>query len=156
MSSIHFEALPTPAVRAVQAGAADAYGMPPEIHVSDGDGVPCRHCLKPVAKGKPYLILAWRPFPAIQPYAETGPIFLHAEPCERAAPAPDRPAILTAPDYIVRGYSADHRIVYGSGAVTATAEIPAHAAALLGDPAIAYLHVRSARNNCYQCAVVRG
>ena len=73
---LRYVALPTEDVRALQRGGPDAYGMVPERRVSDGDGVPCRHCLKNVAAGKDYLILAYRPFPELQPYAETGPIFL--------------------------------------------------------------------------------
>ena len=52
----------------------------PERQVSDGSAVPCRHCLSDVAAGEPFLILAHRPFPEAQPYAETGPIFLRAGP----------------------------------------------------------------------------
>jgi hypothetical protein len=153
---ILFKALPTEAVRALQMGAPDAYGAIPERKVSDGKGVPCRHCLQTVAAGQEYLILAYRPFPALQPYAETGPIFLHAEPCGRAAETDALPEIFrSTPDYIVRGYSAEDRIVYGSGAVIPTGEIRLRATALFADPGIAYLHVRSARNNCYQCRIER-
>ncbi len=151
-----FTALPTATVRAYQAGAPDANGQPPERVLAQGAGNPCRHCLQMIAPGAPMLILAHRPFPAPQPYAEVGPIFLHAEPCAAAAPSPDLPAILASPEYIVRGYGADHRIVYGSGGVVARAGIAARAGALLADPGIAYVHVRSARNNCYQCRVERG
>lgn len=80
---IRFIALPSHEVAALQSGAPDAHGQLPERDISDGDGVPCRHCLTRVAKGEPYLILAYRPFPKEQPYAETGPIFLHADPCPR-------------------------------------------------------------------------
>lgn len=153
---IRFEALSTRDVRALQTGGADAYGQPPERRVSDGDGIPCRHCLGFVEKGAPYLVLAWRPFPAVQPYAETGPIFLHAEPCERAEEGSDLPAMLASPDYIVRGYGADDRIVYGTGAVVPAGAIAARAEELLGRPEIAYVHVRSARNNCHQCRIDRG
>jgi hypothetical protein len=153
--TIRFTALPTENVRALQHGAPDAYGFTPERKVSDGDGVPCRHCLRNVAAGEEYLILAYRPFPALQPYAETGPIFLHARECERADEGEELPQILTSPDYIVRGYSADDRIVYGTGAVVPTAEVPARAEALLKRPDIAYVHMRSARNNCYQCRIER-
>lgn len=83
--SIQFKALPTEHVRALQRGGSDAYGHTPERKISDGDGMPCRHCLRNIADGDAYLILAYRPFPNLQPYAETGPIFLHAEECERAA-----------------------------------------------------------------------
>lgn len=151
---IRFIAMATDEVRALQAGAPDAYGAVPEKKVSDGVGVPCRHCLKNVEAGKNYLVLAYRPFPAPQPYAETGPIFLHAEPCERAPESAILPDLFAkTKDYIVRGYGKDDRIVYGTGAVTPTAEIPAYAADLLRRDDVAYVHMRSARNNCYQCRI---
>ena len=101
------------------------------------------------------LILAHRPFPAPQPYAELGPIFLCADPCAQGG-GEARPDILASPDYILRGYGADDRIVYGTGGVVATDMIPARAAALFDDPRVAYVHVRSARNNCYQLRIERG
>lgn len=153
--SIIFQALPTDAVRALQSGRPDAYGMTPERRVSDGDGVPCRHCLRNVAAGDDYLIVAYRPFPAMQPYAETGPIFLHAEPCERAEGGAALPEMLDSTDYIVRGYGKDDRIVYGTGAVTPTDKIASRAEMLFDRDDIAYVHVRSARNNCYQCRIER-
>ncbi|MBE1203882.1 DUF1203 domain-containing protein [Aminobacter carboxidus] len=152
--SIIFQALPTEAVRVLQQGGADAYGMKPERRISDGDGVPCRHCLTNVAAGEGYLILAYRPFPELQPYAETGPIFLHAEECSRAQETGELPVLFTRTrDYILRGYGADDRIVYGTGAVTPTAEIPGRAAELLERADVAYVHMRSAKNNCYQCRI---
>jgi hypothetical protein len=153
--SIQFKALPSEAVRALQRGGPDAYGLAPEHRISDGDGVPCRHCMKNVAAGDGYLIMAYRPFPQVQPYAETGPIFLHAGECERAADGDTLPEMLESSDYIVRGYGADDRIVYGSGAVTPTREIAARAQTLFARDDIAYIHVRSARNNCYQCRIER-
>lgn len=153
--TIRFHALPTDAVRALQGGSPDAYGQLPERRVSDGQGVPCRHCLRSVAAGEAYIVLAYRPFPAVQPYAETGPIFLHMEPCEQAEPDSALPPILDSPDYIVRGYGADDRIVYGTGQVTATSAIDTYAGTLFERDDIAYVHVRSARNNCYQCRIDR-
>lgn len=155
--TVLFKALPTESVRALQKGEPDAYGHTPERRISDGDGVPCRHCLKNVAAGEAYLILAYRPFPELQPYAETGPIFLHAEACERAEEVAAIPELfLETSDYIVRGYNADNRIVYGTGAVVPTPDITGRAEVLLEREDIAYLHMRSARNNCYQCRIERG
>ena len=152
----HFTPIPTDAARVWQAGGPDAYDMVPERQISDGDGVPCRHCLQIVAAGKPYLVLAYRPFPALQPYAETGPIFLCADPCNAPEPGEALPAILTSPSYILRGYDAGHRIVYGTGTVVPTNALPGAAIALLDRPGIAYAHIRSASNNCFQVAVVKG
>jgi hypothetical protein len=155
--SIAFTPIPTATARALQAGGPDANGQPPERTLSDGDGNPCRHCLRPIPAGAGMLILAHRPFPAPQPYAEVGPIFLCADAasCAAAVPSASLPAILSSPDYILRGYGRDHRIVYGTGAVVATARLAAEAEARLADPRVAYLHVRSARNTCFQVRIDR-
>lgn len=154
MSTIRFIAMPTTLARHYQAGGADANGQTPETHVSDGDGTPCRHCLQNVKAGDKYLILSHRPFPTPQPYAETGPIFLHAEACERYAETADMPDMFRKTrDYILRGYSRQDRIVYGTGGVIPTDTIPARAAELLQRDDVAYVHMRSARNNCFQCRI---
>ena len=103
---IKFIAMPTEEARASQAGALDANGQAPERHISDGDGVPCRHCQRDVAAGEPYLILAYRPFPEPQPYAEVGPIFLHEEPCERYPSTDATPRMFMKPGrrYLLKGY----------------------------------------------------
>lgn len=149
---IQFTPIPTETARAYQAGGLDANGQPPERVVSDGGGNPCRHCLAPIPEGAGMLVLAHRPFPAPQPYAEIGPIFLCADACTAWHGASNPPA-LDSPDYIVRGYSAENRIVYGTGAVVPTGSIAAEAKARLDDPRVAYVHVRSARNNCFQCRI---
>lgn len=152
--TIHFTPLPTDLVRALQRGEPDAYGQTPERRSSDGSGVPCRHCLCDVPAGRDYLVVAHRPFATLQPYAETGPIFLCAEPCKAAAPRPTAPAILSSPHYILRGYDADERIVYGTGAVVPTPDIPMRAERLLLRPGVAFVDIRSASNNFYRCRVV--
>jgi hypothetical protein len=152
--TIRFTPIPTDLVRAYQAGAPDANGQRPERHVSDGDGNPCRHCLRLIPKGAAFLVLAHRPFPAPQPYAELGPIFLCADTCA-AGGGVDMPEVLESPDYILRGYSAADRIVYGTGGVIPTDRVAARASDLLANPDVAYVHVRSARNNCFQLRIDR-
>ena len=142
---IAFHPVFTAEARAYQAGGPDAYGMVTERRVSDGDGVPCRHCLQMVPAGAPCLVLAHRPFPNLQPYAETGPVFLCADPCAGAEPGAALPAMLDSPIYILRGYGADNRIVYGTGRVVATGDLLA--TALLARPEVDHAHVRSAANN---------
>lgn len=152
---IRFEALDSDWVGAVRGGAPDAYGMVAERAVSDGDGNPCRHCLRDVPAGRDMLILAARPFPVAQPYAETGPIFLCAEDCARWSGPGVPPVLGSSPDYIARGYGVDDRIVYGTGGVVPAAALVARCTDLLADGRIAYVHIRSARNNCYQARAVR-
>lgn len=149
---MRFSPISTPIARAYQSGGLDANGQVPERQISDDDGNPCRHCLNLIPKGAEMLVLAHRPFPAPQPYAEVGPIFLCADACE-AGGGEDMPQILESPTYILRGYGRDDRIVYGTGAVVAIETLPEEAARRLADPRIAYVHVRSARNNCFQVRI---
>ncbi|MBX4940856.1 DUF1203 domain-containing protein [Rhizobium binae] len=154
MTTIRFAAMPTADARALWNGGRDAYDNLPETMISDGDGNPCRHCLQNIEEGEEMLVFAYRPFPELQPYAETGPIFLHKQPCARYAADEILPPVLTTSrDFIVRGYGENNRIIYGTGAVTAIADIPAYAETLLARPEISYVHVRSARNNCFQCRI---
>ena len=149
---MRFSPISTPIARAYQSGGLDANGQVPERQISDGDGNPCRHCLQMIPKGAQMLVLAHRPFPAPQPYAEVGPIFLCADACE-AGGGEDMPQILESPTYILRGYGRDDRIVYGTGAVVDTQRLQEEAARRLADRRVAYVHVRSARNNCFQVRI---
>ena len=142
--------LPTGLVRALQSGAPDANGQPAEQAVSDGGGNPCRHCLCNIPAGRGMLILAHRPFGALQPYAECGPIFLCADEC---APwqGDGMPPILTqSPAYLVKGYLASERIAFGTGDVVPAAEVPTRIDAILARGDIVFVDIRSARNNCFQ------
>lgn len=155
MADVTFRGLPTEAARHYQAGGLDAYGQPPERALSDGQGNPCRHCLKPIAEGRDYLILAHRPFGALQPYAETGPIFLCADPCEPWEGQGVPPAQQLAPDYLLKAYDGRERIIYGRGRVVPQGELVGHAAALLDRPDVNFVDLRSARYNCWQARITR-
>lgn len=149
-------ALPTNITRTLQAGGPDANGQPPERCLSDGGGNPCRHCLRYIPEGAEMLILAHRPFPAPQPYAEVGPIFLCADECPRYDGGEMPEVLQGSPDYLIKGYGAEDRIVYGTGAVVPQPDMLEQAGQIFTDPRVAYIHIRSARNNCYQARIDRG
>ncbi|MBS0565681.1 MAG: DUF1203 domain-containing protein [Proteobacteria bacterium] len=154
--TLRFEPLDSGLVAALRAGAPDANGQPAERGtISDGQGVPCRHCLRDVPAGAGYLILAHRPFPRPQPYAEVGPVFLCEADCAPWSGAGVPPVLTTSPDYLLKGYGPDDRIRYGTGRVVPRADLAAYAEQLLSDPAVAYVDVRSARNNCFQARIRR-
>jgi hypothetical protein len=138
----------------VRRGGPDANGQPALVRVAAGLANPCRHCLGLIAEGDTKLVLAYRPFAALQPYAETGPIFLHRDECPRyeSDALPDWFAFLDPA--IVRGYGADDWIRYETGDVVAGSELTAACRSILGDATIAYVHIRS-KYNCFQCRVDR-
>jgi hypothetical protein len=102
------------------------------------------------------LILAHRPFDSLQPYAETGPIFLCAQACDRYPETAGIPDLYQRGEMLIRGYDHNQRIVYGSGKVIGMESIQAEARRLFEDPRVAFIHVRSATNNCYHFRIERG
>ena len=150
-----YSALPTVFVESWRNGARDVYGNAPERHLSDGS-YQCRHCLHVPPGGTEMLLVAHRPFDRLDAYAETGPLFVCADPCERYRDETVQPPSLCAsPDYLLKGYGTDDRIVYGTGRVVPVFEVESYARETLSRSDVRYIHVRSARNNCYQARIDR-
>jgi hypothetical protein len=152
---LRVQGIPTDAVERIRHGGLDAHGQPALLRAAEGLANPCRHCLGLIAEGDTKLVLAYRPFDCLQPYAEVGPIFLHQEQCERydgdALPA----WFVYLDPAIIRGYGADNWIRYDTGDVLPGRELTAACTAILSDPTVAYVHIRS-KYNCFQCRVDRG
>ena len=104
---LHIQGIATDVVDHLRRGEPDANGQPALIRPVEGGANPCRHCLGLIAQGDDKLVLAYRPFDALQPYAETGPIFLHRHACRRYD-SNGLPAWFAHLDpAIVRGYGED-------------------------------------------------
>lgn len=153
-STLAVRGIPTEHARQLRAQGPDANGQPAVRRHAEGGANPCRHCLGLIREGDEMLVLSYRPFDALQPYAEAGPIFLHASDCERydsdrlpAWFAHLQPALL-------RGYDDRHWIRYDTGRVLPGHELDAACRELLADAGVAYAHVRS-KFNCFQCRVER-
>ena len=95
------------------------------------------------------------PFAAIapgRPYSETGPIFVHAEPCERYATTHEYP-----PEFregrVLRAYNSRRDMI---AAEVANGEGPeAVIERFLEKPETAFVHVRSVSRGCYTMEVER-
>jgi hypothetical protein len=146
--------IPTDDVTRIRGGGPDANGQPALRRVAEGVANPCRHCLGLIAEGDQKLVLAYRPFATLQPYAETGPIFLHDDTCPRYESAALPPWFDFLEPAVIRGYDADDWIRYDTGDVIPGRELGAACQSILGDPTVAYVHIRS-KFNCFQCRVDR-
>ena len=155
-SAVYITPIPTDHANSYWLGEPDANGQVPERHTSDGKGIPCRHCLESVIAGESYLILSYRPFVEMQPYAECGPIFLHAEPCPAYQDGANIPEMfLSGAPRIMKAYDKSNRIIYGSGKVVEPGDIITYARELLYEAKVAYIHVRSSENNCFTFRIDR-
>ena len=143
-------------VKNIRNGGPDDYAMPAEKTISDGSGNPCRYCLDEVPKGAAMLICAARPFPDLQPYAETGPIFLCADDCTAYTVAAMPPVLANRGQCLLKAYGTDNRIIYGTGQITQTADIDSYCKTLFSDSQVAYIDARSVLNNCFTVRITRG
>ena len=108
-------------------------------------GYPCRHCLQWARPGESMVLF---PFTSIAagPYSETGPIFIHAEPCQRYAETNQFPSDFRQ-NRAIRAYNSQHELI---AAEVANEEEPeAVIARFLEKPETAFVHVRSASHGCY-------
>jgi hypothetical protein len=143
--------LPTEAANAARhragTGAADY-----RVVVADSpNGYPCRHCLRWAEPGERMILF---PFTSIAegPYAETGPIFIHAEPCKPYARTQEYP-IDFRKGRSIRAYDSDRNII--AAEVVNGTEPEAIIEKFLKKPETAFVHVRSASHGCYTMEIQR-
>lgn len=131
---------------ALRAGR-DEYGnaLAPELQTTAGN--PCRHCLRRAKAGESLVLFSYSPFDVRNPYKEVGPVFVHADGCERYAATDRLPEDFLNRPIVLRGYDNEQRIARVSVVVDNATE--ARVEELLADPSIAYVHARSFTHGCY-------
>lgn len=77
-------ALPTEVANEVRSTLkAPKYGFPAHVEIAT-DAAPCRHCLKTFVAGKDRRILfTYDRFAGIESLPQPGPVYIHADDCER-------------------------------------------------------------------------
>jgi hypothetical protein len=154
MKTSSFRVVPLPseiaerARRAAEAGAADH-----AVVIADSpSGYPCRHCLRFVKPGERVILFPYAAIPAGHPYSESGPIFVHAEPCERYRAAHEYPEDLRR-GRAFRAYNANYDMI---DAVVANGNEPeAVVEKLLQNPETAFVDARSVTRGCFTFRVER-
>jgi hypothetical protein len=144
--------LPIPETIALEARRTrkDRFGH--DLRVTTNEA-PCRICLR-ISRGPERLILlSYQPLPDSGPYAEIGPIFVHAHRCEPYDDFESFPQDFAGRRLVLRAYDHDGQIVDALVAEAGTA--PQRAAALLSDRDVAEVHVRHESYTCYDFKIVR-
>ncbi len=122
------------------------------LHVTKEQG-PCRVCLRISNEPEDLILLSYQPLADTGPYAEVGPIFIHAHACEPYSDVESFPAdfeqrslVLRAYDYAGRIYDAD---------VTAPGHARERAEAFLSNADVAQVHVRHTSYTCFDFKILR-
>ena len=129
-------------------GAADHA----HVTVDSPAGYPCRHCLRWAQPGEQVILFPYQSIQGGRPYAESGPIFVHAGPCERYVATHKYPENFRQ-HRVLRAYDSDSNMI---DAVVVPDDRPeAVIEQLLENPATAFLQARSLTRGCYTFAIER-
>lgn len=147
-------AIPTKVAELVRTTrSSPGYGHPAHEDVATGYG-PCRHCLRDFQVGKDRRILfTYDPFHGIEPLPLPGPIFIHAESCERFPDAGGFPQDLRSHRLTFAAYGDSRRLV--SEEYVANGEVEPAVTRLLERNEVNYVHVRDTEAGCYDFRIER-
>lgn len=121
--------------------------------IRDQGGTPLRCCLRDAAIGERVALIGWQPATTGGPYAEVGPVFIHADACGGYPDIDAYPSGFRHRRQIFRAYDADGRqvdniLVEGRNAEGAIAD-------LFARPEVTHLHSRNVLPGCYMFTVAR-
>ena len=148
MSSFQVVAIPTEIAESVRAtGKAPGYGFPAHKETAAGRA-PCRHCLRLIrVQEEEFLLFTYDPFRELGEPPLPGPIYIHAEQCERKTEQREFPEEYRGRLLTLAAYGAD-RALLAERRVSGGSE-EAEAEKLFADPEVRYIHVRSTEAGCY-------
>ncbi len=148
MKTSRFRVVPLPtevaarACHAAKAGASDHAMLTADSPI----GYPCRHCLRWAQPGERVVLFPYASIAPGRPYSESGPIFIHAQPCEPYATTDEYPAEFRR-NRVLRAYNAidemiDAEVIVGDNIVPVIEK-------LLSNPDAAFRQARSVSRDCY-------
>src|SRR4029450_8809737 len=112
MKTLNFQIIPLSSEVAEAARRAAAAGAPDHaVVIADSPNrVPCPHLLPWGQPGERILLFPYAAIPPGHPYSESGPIFVHAEPCERYHATREYPSAFRN-GRVFRAYNANYDMI---------------------------------------------
>lgn len=151
-TTLEYLPVPRALLARVRATGQDDFGNRVEPRTREG-GLPLRCCLRLSRDGERLLLIAHRPATLGGPYAEVGPVFIHAEDCGGYRSTDTFPPEFRDRQAVLRPYDADGLLLDGCLAEPGQSERLVHE--LLADPAVDYVHVRNVVAGCWNFTVRR-
>lgn len=149
-TTLRFVPMPLEIAEEARRTMRDRFGH--TLHVTRTQA-PCRLCLRISKEPEDFILLSYQPLPDTGPYAEIGPIFIHASDCEPYTNEETFPSDFAERPLVLRVYDAAGTIYDALVAEPGTA--PERAAQFLDNPEIAEVHVRHVSYTCFDFKIVR-
>jgi hypothetical protein len=154
MKTSKFRIVPLPTEIAERARRLAASGAPDHaIVVADSPrGYPCRHCLRFAQPCERVVLFPYQAIPAGHPYSESGPIFVHAESCERYGATHAFPVGFRK-GRVMRAYNSKLDMIDAEIADGSEPELVIEK--LLQNPGTAFVDARSVTRGCFTFRIQR-
>jgi hypothetical protein len=153
MSGMRIVAVETAVAEVARKNGRDAQFGFPAFTESAGEGIPCRHCLQWIGVGERATLFTLDPFAGLEELPLPGPVYVHADGCERYAEDAGVPRHLMASPRTLNGYAKGRRLVaqeYVSGA-----DAEEVIGRLMGREDVEYVQVRSTTAGCFTFRIER-
>jgi hypothetical protein len=148
MHSIRVVAIPTNLADTIRKNSTDPqFGFP--VHTAPaGPGLPCRHCLDWIVAGRERAVLfTLDSFAGTEKLPLPGPVYIHADDCERYPEAAGIPMRLMSSPRTLNAYGRGRRLMAQEYVEAHTAQTTIES--LFDRPDVDYIHVRSTTAGCY-------
>lgn len=155
MFELDVRAIEPARLEAMRARGVDEHGNPWRSSPAFG-WEPLRCCLTVAQADASIVLISYQPLAGPSPWAEVGPIYVHAEPCAGYRFTDAVPAAFSTGPRLLRTYRADGSLDYEHIRTVAEDEhVEPVLRALLADPDIAFVHVRAVQSQCFTFAATR-
>jgi hypothetical protein len=151
-SKLRIVPLPTDIAEKARRTAASGAVDHAVIKVDSPSGYPCRHCLRWAKPGERVILFPYASIPPGHPYSETGPIFVHAEPCERYGATGEYPVDFRN-GRAFRAYDTDYNMI--DAEVASGNEPEAVIEKLLQNSKTEFVDARSVTRGCFTFRIQR-
>jgi Protein of unknown function (DUF1203) len=151
----YVRALPPERLETIRQTCCDDGGNQGLRRLTAEGGEPLRCCLRRAEANEELVLIAYCPFGAPGPYAETGPVFIHAEKCAGYGRPECYPEDFRHWQQVFRCYDSGGDIV--GGRLTQAGDSPEEVISeLFADPTVERIHTRNVVYGCYMLEIGRG
>jgi hypothetical protein len=154
MIPIRVVAISTKIANAVRSTHKDPhYGHPAHTEIA-GEGAPCRHCLQIIAAGcEKATLFTYDAFEGTESLPLPGPVYIHAEACERYPENGEFPPALRSSPRTLNAYARGRRFLAAEYVENGNVDVGIEK--LFARTDVDYIHVRSTTAGCFTFRIER-
>ena len=131
---------------------APVYGFPATLEIAE-DNAPCRHCLRTIAPKDRRILFTYDRFTGKESLPQPGPVYIHAEACERYRENGAFPEELRSSPRTVEAYASGRKLK--AQAYVADGHFEPVIENMLADRDVDYLQINSTTAGCFTFRIER-